>query len=197
MKPVLVSFRPNVTVPAFGVMAVDTTEIIKDQSRIYDTLQWDGEDRDKTLFIINRGTNCTSYEIGKGSFAELATMAYTTENLAAGTVCGPTANSWEMSANGAGFVVLNATNTTSSTVLIQALYAAGYDRITGTATANVASNASTFTITSVTAISGTAPSGNTTVYNVFGWEIDSGGRVNAEWNKTTEHFEAYQARCPA
>ena len=137
MKPVLVPFRPNVTVPAFGVMAVDTTEVIKNQSRIYDTIKWMGSNTTTSLLLINRGTNCTSYEIGKGSFAELPTFAYTTENMATGTFCGPTANSFAMGANTGGFVVLNTTNTTTNTVLIQA---SPVKTLLGKLDANMASN---------------------------------------------------------
>lgn len=119
MKSISVPFRPSVNVPAFGVMAVSTTEEIQSQARIFDTIKWAGANTITPLMLVNRGTNCTAYEIGMGSFAELPTLAYTTENMAAGTICGPTSNSFAVGANTGGFIVLNATDTASNTVLIQ------------------------------------------------------------------------------
>lgn len=72
------------------------------------------------------------------------------------------------------------------------------DRVTGVTTGAVDSEDETFSIESVSAISGTAPEDDPlTVYNVFSWTIDEGGRVNAEWNVTSGHWEAYQVECPS
>jgi hypothetical protein len=74
--------------------------------------------------------------------------------------------------------------------------------ISGTASAAVATTDSTFTLTSssckvVQEVGATAPADTVTVYNVFGWQIDSGGLVWSMWNQDSNHWEAFQAKCPS
>jgi len=80
----------------------------------------------------------------------------------------------------------------------------GYDRITGLTTAAVATSDDTFTIDNVAVVKGADPREDTesssetvTVYNTHAWEADDNAKVRAEWNETTEHWEAYQVTCPS
>lgn len=121
MKPVSVPIKPNATVPAYGVMVVSTTAMIQSQDRIYSTIQWTGGNTAAPLVLINRGIECSANSIGRASFAELPVLAYTTVNMAAGTLCGPMSNSWALGTNATikPFVTLNATDTASNTVIVQ------------------------------------------------------------------------------
>lgn len=80
----------------------------------------------------------------------------------------------------------------------------GFDRITGLTTAAVETSDSTFTIDNVAVVKGADPREDTksssetvTVYNTHAWEADDNAKVRAEWNETTEHWEAYQVTCPS
>ncbi|MFH1328083.1 MAG: hypothetical protein ABIH76_04470 [Candidatus Bathyarchaeota archaeon] len=86
-----------------------------------------------------------------------------------------------------------------------ALGGGGYDRISGLATAEVTGG--NFNIDNVTVIKGKNPltdpdsiSETVAVINTMAWNIDSAGRVFAQWNPTLNNgdggWQAYQAKCP-
>ena len=77
-------------------------------------------------------------------------------------------------------------------------------RISGVTSGAVATSDGQFTLSGTPAIMG--PIGaiseedftaSSLIYNVFSFEIDSGGLIHAEWNETTGHWECVQAECPA
>jgi hypothetical protein len=76
--------------------------------------------------------------------------------------------------------------------------------IRGQATGDVATTDSTFTIDGTAVMQPTGglitdqdPAGNITIYNVFSWEGDEDGEVQADWNEGTDRWEASQFECPA
>ena len=78
-----------------------------------------------------------------------------------------------------------------------------YGRVTGTLVEDITGTASDFEIDNVIPISGASPltevgsaSETLTVQNVFDMSGDENGRVNAEFNKTSGDWEAYQMECP-
>lgn len=82
---------------------------------------------------------------------------------------------------------------------IVATASSAYDRCT--ALAYGAISGSTGTVDNVAPIRGANPTEETTdtmlVYNPHSYEVDDNAMVRIEWNKTTEHWEIYQATCPA
>ncbi len=78
----------------------------------------------------------------------------------------------------------------------------GPDRVSGLATAAVTGGS--FTIYNVKPISGSSPlddpdstSETLAVSNPFTFDLDDDGYVHAEWNRTTETWQAYQGACPS
>ncbi len=70
----------------------------------------------------------------------------------------------------------------------------------GTASGAVLASTASFTLSSPAVIQpddGTVPAGTITVYNDFGWKIDSGGLVIAIWDTANNRYVGLQAECPA
>lgn len=190
-----IQFKPNVDVPAFGVMVnVDATTNHGEVA--VTTKQYEAADSGKLLYI-NGPTAVTADSYGRCSTAtHRPVMALGSASLSANEAVGPTDGSWELSEGGSGFTVVGE-SPVDGAVVVQRGTDNGYDRCTCTLKGDLETTDSTATVDNVKISKGTSPLDDpdsaTEELTVDGgnWEGNDNADCLIEYNYTTEKWTFY------
>ena len=181
-------FKPSADIPAYAVMESTGSETVNHEICV-DTRKYVAGSPKKVL-LVNGPIAVDSGTYGRCAMAADRPLQVLGSG-SAGQIVGPSDGSTSLSSGHPGFVCIGA-GAVSGTVVAQRQLE--HTRIIGSATANVATTNTTFTIDNVTAFSGLEPvqgSSNTiTVQNTFELKVNDNAKVAADYNESADQWVA-------